>query len=60
MTLCKQSYLTPSSSDAYGNLRTFMYDRLARLIKAEDVHASNDTTFGVREYVYGGNGVRYD
>ena len=39
-------------TDALNNIRNFSYDGLGRVLEAEDLHAVNDTTFGVWEYSY--------
>lgn len=39
-------------TDPAGNLRNFTYDGLGRRVRAEDLHASTDTTFGVWTYAY--------
>jgi len=39
-------------TDALGNVRNFSYDGLGRAIMAEDLHAVNDSTFGVWYYDY--------
>jgi RHS repeat-associated protein len=39
-------------TDALGNIRNFTYDNLGRRKTAEDLHAPNDTTFGVWQFSY--------
>ncbi|MCX6792730.1 MAG: FG-GAP-like repeat-containing protein [Candidatus Falkowbacteria bacterium] len=39
-------------TDALGNVRNFSYDALGRVLEAQDLHASNDSTFGVWSYHY--------
>jgi RHS repeat-associated protein len=39
-------------TDALSNVRNFGYDGLGRRVRAEDLHASADTTFGVWTYAY--------
>ncbi len=39
-------------TDALGNIRNFYYDAIGRQIKAEDLHATSDTTFGEWNYIY--------
>ncbi len=39
-------------TDALANIRNFTYDGLGRVLSAEDLHASTDTTFGVWNYSY--------
>lgn len=38
--------------DALNNVRNFTYDGLGRRTKAEDLHASGDSTFGIWNYQY--------
>jgi RHS repeat-associated protein len=45
-----------SLSDSKGNMRNFTYDALGRRITAEDIHPTNDTTFGTYAYSYDSNG----
>jgi RHS repeat-associated protein len=39
-------------TDALGNVRNFTYNGLGNVLLAEDLHAVNDTTFGVWSYDY--------
>ncbi|MFH0857358.1 MAG: RHS repeat-associated core domain-containing protein, partial [Candidatus Magasanikbacteria bacterium] len=43
-------------TDAYNNVRNFIYDGVERRIQAEDLHAVGDTSFGVYNYTYDANG----
>ena len=43
-------------TDAVGNIRNFTYDLMGRRTKAEDLHVSTDTTFGIYAYSYDANG----
>jgi|GEM_PF-4980374 len=42
-------------TDANGNIRNFTYDLLGRKLTQEDLHTSNDTTFGTWTYGYDDN-----
>lgn len=39
-------------TDALGNVRNFSYDGLGRMLTAQDLHASADTSFGSTTYAY--------
>ncbi|MEM7311731.1 MAG: hypothetical protein AAF497_01140, partial [Planctomycetota bacterium] len=39
-------------TDHEGNTRQFVYDSLQRLLSAEDLHATDDTSFGIRVFEY--------
>lgn len=39
-------------TDALGNVRNFTYDKLGRILTAQDLHAPADTSFGTTTYAY--------
>lgn len=39
-------------TDSLNNFRNFLYDGLGRVLEAEDLHAVNDSTFGIWTYEY--------
>ncbi|MDH3324755.1 MAG: hypothetical protein OEL89_03895, partial [Candidatus Peregrinibacteria bacterium] len=53
------SYDTQSNlikiTDAESNVKNFTYDLLGRKLSEEDLHTSNDTTFGVKTFSYDEN-----